>query len=136
MQQQTRTFPLNGKFTKEAREIYDIVLKMQQEVIHMIKADMHWEQAHVLAHKHAIAGLLALGILKGDREEIFNARISQAFFPHGLGHYLGMDTHDTGGNHNRQDPDVLFQNLRLRGQVPEGAVVTVEPGVSHWPRMI
>ncbi|KAK1249657.1 hypothetical protein MKX08_009660 [Trichoderma sp. CBMAI-0020] len=125
----TRTFPLNGKFTKEARAIYDIVLKMQQEVIHMIRADMHWEQAHVLAHKHAIAGLLALGILKGDRDEIFNARISQAFFPHGLGHYLGMDTHDTGGNHNRQDPDVLFQNLRLRGQVPEGAVVTVEPGI-------
>ncbi|KAL7943331.1 peptidase M24, structural domain-containing protein [Trichoderma barbatum] len=125
----TRTFPLNGKFTKEAREIYDIVYKMQQECIAVCKAGMHWEDAHILAHKIAIDGLLAIGILKGDKDEIFKARTSQAFFPHGLGHYLGMDTHDTGGNHNRQDPDVIFQNLRLRGQVPAGGVVTVEPGV-------
>lgn len=109
---------------------------MQQECIAVIKAGMHWEDAHVLAHKIAIDGLLALGILKGDKDEIFNARISQAFFPHGLGHYLGMDTHDTGGNHNRQDPDVIFQNLRLRGQVPAGGVVTVEPGVSSYSIMI
>lgn len=103
---------------------------MQQECIAVIKAGMYWEDAHILAHKIAIDGLLALGILKGDKDEIFKARTSQAFFPHGLGHYLGMDTHDTGGNHNRQDPDVIFQNLRLRGQVPAGGVVTVEPGVS------
>ncbi|KAK4079124.1 hypothetical protein Trihar35433_229 [Trichoderma harzianum] len=125
----TRTFPLSGKFTKEGREIYDIVLKMQKETMAILKAGVAWEDAHILAHKIAIDGLLAIGILKGDKDEIFKARTSQAFFPHGLGHYLGMDTHDTGGNHNRQDPDVIFQNLRLRGQVPAGGVVTVEPGV-------
>ncbi|KAK5989670.1 putative Xaa-Pro aminopeptidase [Cladobotryum mycophilum] len=125
----TRTFPLNGKFTKESREIYDIVYKMQHECIGIIKAGMRWEDAHVLAHKIAIEGLLSLGILKGDKDEIFEARISQAFFPHGLGHYLGMDTHDTGGNPNREDKDIIFRNLRLRGSVPAGGVVTVEPGV-------
>ncbi|KOS21780.1 putative Xaa-Pro aminopeptidase [Escovopsis weberi] len=125
----TRTFPLNGKFTKESREIYDLVLKMQTECISMLRAGLRWEDAHILAHKIAIDGLLSLGILKGDKEEIFKARISQAFFPHGLGHYLGMDTHDTGGNQNHHDEDAMFRNLRIRGNVPAGGVVTVEPGV-------
>ena len=58
------------------------------------------------------------------------ARTSVAFFPHGLGHYLGMDTHDVGGNPNPEDEDKLFRYLRLRGRVPAGSVVTVEPGVS------
>ena len=52
-----------------------------------------------------------------------------AFFPHGLGHYLGMDTHDTGGNPNPQDSDKMFRYLRIRGKVPEDSVVTVEPGI-------
>lgn len=56
-------------------------------------------------------------------------RISAAFFPHGLGHYLGMDTHDTGGNPDYGDPDAMFRFLRIRGEIQEGAVVTVEPGV-------
>lgn len=125
----TRTFPINGKFTKESRAIYDIVLKMQLDTIAALKADILWEDVHVLAHKIAIDGLLALGILKGDNDEILAARTSVAFFPHGLGHHLGMDTHDTGGNPNPADPDTMFRYVRLRGRVPEGSVVTVEPGI-------
>jgi len=52
-----------------------------------------------------------------------------AFMPHGLGHYLGMDTHDTGGHANYEDPDQMFKYLRVRGEVPAGAVITVEPGI-------
>jgi len=126
---QTRTFPLSGKFTKESRDIYDIVYKMQQDCTDMIKAGMLWDDIHLHAHKIAIAGLLALGILRGDASEILAARTSAAFFPHGLGHYLGLDTHDVGGNPNRGDKDALFRYLRLRGVIPAGSVVTVEPGV-------
>ncbi|KHN97111.1 Peptidase M24, structural domain protein [Metarhizium album ARSEF 1941] len=125
----TRTFPLTGKFTKESRNIYDIVLRMQKECIELIKGGMLWDDLHLHAHKVAIDGLLALGILKGDAREILDARTSAAFFPHGLGHHLGMDTHDTGGNPNPNDKDKLFRYLRLRGHVPAGAVVTVEPGI-------
>ncbi len=80
-------------------------------------------------HKIAIDGLLKLGILKGDKDAILKQRTSNAFFPHGLGHYLGMDTHDTGGNANYNDSDPMFRYLRVRGALPAGSVITVEPGV-------
>jgi Xaa-Pro dipeptidase len=125
----TRTFPINGKFTTESRAIYDIVLQMQNECIDMLREGVLWDDVHSHAHKVAIAGLLKLGILKGDADAIFRDRTSTAFFPHGLGHYLGMDTHDTGGNPNYADKDSLFRYLRVRGKLPAGSVITVEPGI-------
>jgi Xaa-Pro dipeptidase len=126
----TRTFPISGKFTPEARAIYGIVLRMQSECIDMLKAGVLWDDVHAHAHKVAIAGLLDLGILKGgDVETIFKSRTSVAFFPHGLGHYLGMDTHDCGGNPNYADKDPMFRYLRVRGTLPAGSVITVEPGI-------
>lgn len=127
---QTRTFPISGKFTKESRAIYDIALRMQQETMALIKAGVLWDDVHLRGHEVAVEGLLNLGVLKGDKEEIMKARTSVAFFPHGLGHYLGMDTHDVGGKPNPEDGDRLFRYLRLRRRVPAGSVVTVEPGVS------
>ncbi|RMZ73448.1 Xaa-Pro dipeptidase [Pyrenophora seminiperda CCB06] len=125
----TRTFPLKGKFTDESLAIYKIVLDMQHQCINALKEGVVWDHVHELAHKIAIKGLLELGILKGDAEEIFTKRISVAFFPHGLGHYLGMDTHDTGGNPNYADKDIMFRYLRTRGSLPARSVITVEPGV-------
>lgn len=127
----TRTYPVGGKFTPESRAIYDIVLRMQNESIGMLKEGVRWDDVHEHAHRVAIDGLLALGILKGDKEEIFKSRTSVAFMPHGLGHYLGMDTHDTGGDPNYADKDSMFRYLRKRGTLPTGAVITVEPGVSR-----
>ncbi|KAI9826314.1 MAG: hypothetical protein M1832_000231 [Thelocarpon impressellum] len=125
----TRTFPIGGKFTAESRAIYDVVLKMQEECFPLLKASVAWEEVHVKAHRVAIQGLLELGILKGDAQEIFDSRTSVAFFPHGLGHYLGMDTHDVGGNPNYKDGDSMFRYLRIRGRLPAGSIVTVEPGI-------
>ncbi|KAK7740444.1 hypothetical protein SLS53_005285 [Cytospora paraplurivora] len=125
----TRTFPINGKFTPESRAIYDIVLRMQLESIASLKEGVSWDDVHANAHRIAIDGLLELGILKGDKEEIFQSRTSVAFFPHGLGHYMGMDTHDTGGDPNYEDEDTLFRYLRKRGTLPAGSVITVEPGI-------
>ena len=100
----------------------------------MLKDGVLWDDVHLTAHKIAIDGLLALGILQGDKEEILKARTSVAFLPHGLGHYLGMDTHDTGGHPNYEDKDTMFRYLRVRGNLPEGSIITVEPGVSELPR--
>lgn len=126
----TRTFPINGKFTRESKAIYEIVLRMQTECYGMIREGVMWEDVHARAHMVAIEGLLELGILhNGSAQEIFDARTSTKFFPHGLGHMLGMDTHDTGGHANYSDPDPMFRYLRIRGRLPAGAVVTNEPGV-------
>ncbi|KAF6809305.1 xaa-pro dipeptidase [Colletotrichum sojae] len=125
----TRTFPISGKFSKESREIYDIVLKMQLDCTAALKEGVVWDDIHLLAHKIAIDGLHSIGILKGDKEEILKSRTSVAFFPHGLGHYLGMDTHDVGGNPNYADKDPMFRYLRVRGKLPAGSIVTVEPGI-------
>ncbi|KAI1092404.1 peptidase M24, structural domain-containing protein [Rostrohypoxylon terebratum] len=125
----TRTFPISGKFTEESRAIYEIVLQMQTDTIAVLKEGVSWDEVHLLAHKIAIDGLLSLGILKGNREEILEARTSTAFLPHGLGHYLGLDTHDTGGHPNYSDPDPIFRYLRVRQNLPAGSVITVEPGI-------
>ncbi|KAL9109054.1 MAG: hypothetical protein Q9227_006294 [Pyrenula ochraceoflavens] len=125
----TRTFPISGTFSKESKIIYDIVDEMQQSCFGMLKAGVLWESVHEKAHRVAIKGLKAAGILVGDDNEIFEKRVSVAFFPHGLGHYLGMDTHDTGGKANYQDEDPMFRYLRVRGTVPAGSVITVEPGI-------
>lgn len=129
----TRTFPIttDGKFTPESQQIYDLVLLMQSECMKMIKAGMLWEDVHMKAHTVAAAGLQSLGIFskKLSVKEILDSQITTRFFPHGLGHYLGMDTHDTGGNANYEDPNPFFAYLRVRGTVPAGAVITNEPGI-------
>ncbi|MCJ1420289.1 hypothetical protein MMC32_006646 [Xylographa parallela] len=125
----TRTFPVRGRFSAESRAVYDVVLRMQRECTALITAGVVWDAVHARAHEVAIEGLLGLGILKGGKADIFAKRTSVAFFPHGLGHYLGMDTHDTGGGADYADPDGMFRYLRVRGPLPAGSVVTVEPGI-------
>nr|POE87777.1 putative xaa-pro aminopeptidase pepp [Quercus suber] len=127
----TRSFPLNGTFTKESREIYDLVLRMQSECMSMIRAGVLWEDVHMKAHTIAAQGLRELGILEKSLsvERILFSKITTRFFPHGLGHYLGMDTHDVGGNADYNDPDEFFRYLRIRGRLPPGSVVTNEPGI-------
>ncbi|KAL8935959.1 MAG: hypothetical protein Q9216_005175 [Gyalolechia sp. 2 TL-2023] len=126
----TRTMPLKGKFDTESRQIYEIVEKMQDAAFALLREGVKWEDLHIRAHEVAAEGLLALGILcNGTAKELLKERLGVAFFPHGLGHYLGMDTHDTGGNPNYEDNDIIFRYLRIRGEIPAGGVVTVEPGI-------
>jgi len=129
----TRVIPLAGRFPTETRHIYEIVLEMQKECIAVLKEGVRWDDVHALAHRIAIKGLVKLGILRGTEDELFEKRVSVAFFPHGLGHYLGMDTHDTGGYPNYDDKDQMFRYLRVRRNLPAGAVITVEPGVRSIP---
>jgi len=127
----TRTFPISGKFTPHSLSIYNLVLQMQKECTEMLREGILWDDVHVTAHKIAIAGLQTLGILKKSfsAAELLESRVSTIFFPHGLGHYLGMDTHDTGGHADYADNDPMFRYLRVRGKLPAGSIITVEPGV-------
>lgn len=125
----TRTWPIDGEWTPEAREIYETVHKMHDAAMAMIKPGVHWEDVHLKTHRVLIKRFLELGIFQnGCEEEIFETRISAAFYPHGLGHMIGMNTHDTGGKANYNDPNPMLRYLRIRRKLQENMVVTVEPG--------
>lgn len=134
----TRCFPINGKWTKEHREIYDVVLEMHQAAMEEIKPGAPWESIHLLAHRILIRNFLKLGIFKPEfsEQEIFDRKASVCFFPHGLGHLLGLDTHDVGGQPNYEDSDPYLAFLRLRRPLQEGMVVTNEPGCYFNPFLI
>ncbi|KAI1769169.1 hypothetical protein GGR53DRAFT_517382 [Hypoxylon sp. FL1150] len=110
----TRTLPIGPryKFTAEAKAVYDLVHKMQEECIQRIKPGVVFRDLQLHATLVAVQGLLDLGILRnGTAEEIFKNGTGAAFFPHGLGHHVGLDVHE------------LHNTLRT------GMIVTVEPGV-------
>lgn len=132
----TRCFPTDGKWSKEHREIYDSVLDMQQQTMNMIKAGESWDEIHLKAHRVLIDRFLQLGIFKGDKDAIFESNVSVVFFPHGLGHLLGLDTHDVGGHADYNDPDPKLRYLRLRRTLQAGMVLTDEPGIYFSPYLI
>ncbi|PVH16315.1 uncharacterized protein CXQ87_004187 [Candidozyma duobushaemuli] len=133
----TRCFPINGDWTEEHLTIYNLVLDMQRQTMAMIKPGARWDDIHLKAHRVMIKEFIRLGIFKDyPEEEIFDSSISARFFPHGLGHVLGMDTHDVGGRPNYDDPDPKLRYLRLRRTLKEGMVLTDEPGVYFSPFLL
>ncbi|KAI5474676.1 Xaa-Pro dipeptidase [Pseudohyphozyma bogoriensis] len=136
----TRCIPIGngGRFTEECADIYSLVLEMQEEAFKIIGPGTNWEDVQLLMHKVATRGLLKLGIFAkggfgGSEDElvdkILESGLSNAFFPHGVGHLLGLDVHDVGGLPEGKSKHPLMRYLRLRVPLEEGFVVTVEPGI-------
>ncbi|KAJ1810627.1 hypothetical protein LPJ56_004052 [Coemansia sp. RSA 2599] len=127
----TRTWPLGASFSAECRAIYAVVLDMQKTVIAACGPNKQWMDMHLLANRVAAKGLLELGILRGSLEDIVEKHVVGYFMPHGIGHLIGIDTHDVGG-YPRGVERVNAPGLRYlranREMLPRMAF-TVEPGL-------
>ncbi len=119
----TRTFPVNGKFSPEQKALYEIVLQAQLAAIDAVKIGNAYREPHEVAVRILTQGLLDLGLMKGDLEDLLEAEAYRQFYMHGTGHWLGMDVHDVGA-YKQEGEWRPYQ---------EGMVVTVEPGLYIAP---
>lgn len=127
----TRSYPISGKFTEKQKQIYNIVLQAQSDVFAMVKPGVSWQACHIQSEKTILKGLQDLGIVKGDFDEMWEKRVPFYFMPHGLGHYMGLYTHDLPGRKDKEndwiDYDMMY--LRVHRKLEEGMVLSNEPGI-------
>ena len=119
----TRTFPVNGKFSPEQKALYEIVLNAQLAAIDAVKIGNSYKEPHNVAVRILVEGLLSLGIMQGDIEQIIETEAYRQFYMHGTGHWLGMDVHDVGA----------YKQAGEWRPYEAGMVVTIEPGLYIAP---
>jgi len=119
----TRTFPINGRYTKAQREIYDLVLKTQMSCVEMVRPGVTHDQLKQHSIEMLTEGMVELGLLKGNAEELIKEKKHEQFYMHGLGHMIGIDVHDVGRYYFGEDSRPL----------EPGVVMTVEPGLYISP---
>jgi Xaa-Pro aminopeptidase len=142
----TRTFPVGKTFTNQQSELYEVVLAAMDHAISMLKPGARYKDIHLAACKKLVEGLKQVGLMKGDADEAVATGAHTMFFQCGLGHMLGMDTHDMEdlGEQYVGYTDTLkketeafgLKSLRLGRELEEGFVVTVEPGIYIIPELI
>jgi Xaa-Pro aminopeptidase len=119
----TRTFPINGRYTKAQREIYDLVLKAQMACVEMVRPGVTHDQLKQHSIEVLTEGMVELGLLEGKTEELIKEKKYEKFYMHGLGHMLGIDVHDVGRYYFGKESRAL----------EPGVVMTVEPGIYVAP---
>jgi len=141
----TRTFPVGGTFSAQQKDIYNIVLKANMETIKASIPGRTYREVHLMAAKIIAGGLKDLGLMKGDLDEAVAAGAHALFFPHGLGHMLGLDVHDMEGlgenyvgysDTLKRSDQFGLAYLRLGRELEPGFVVTNEPGCYFIPALI
>jgi Xaa-Pro aminopeptidase len=141
----TRTIPVGGKFSSVQKDIYEIVLTAQKNAISSIKPGAKYVDVHLVASKIIAAGLIQMGIMKGNPSDAIKNGAHALFFPHGLGHMLGLDVHDMEGlgeefvgydNKIKRSNQFGLSYLRFAKQLKPGYVLTVEPGIYFIPELI
>ncbi|XXG48222.1 hypothetical protein AAC387_Pa02g2732 [Persea americana] len=126
----TCSFPVNGKFTSDQSLVYNAVLKAHNVVLSTMKPGVRWIDMHKLAEKTILESLRTGGLIVGDVDDMMAERLGAVFMPHGLGHFLGIDTHDPGGYTKEMErpKEPGLRALRTIRELQEGMVITVEPG--------
>ncbi len=140
----TRTVPVGGRFNARQKDIYEIVLAGQESAIKAVKPGVNFKDIHLQTARVMTDGLKALGLMKGDAAEAVAAGAHALFFPHGLGHNLGLDVHDMEdyGENNvgygekvERSPQFGLAYLRMARELRPGHVMTVEPGIYFIPAL-
>ena len=127
----TRCWPVGPRFDGAQRALYDIVLELQEAAISRVRAGVEYRDIHMEASRAVARGLVDFGLLRGDADGLVEQDAHALFFPHGIGHLIGLATHDVGGyaegRRASERPGLRF----LRSDLPlqEGYVVTIEPGI-------
>nr|CAD7572387.1 unnamed protein product [Timema californicum] len=127
----TCSFPANGKFTPDQRNIYNAVLNANTAVMEAVKPGVSWVEMHKLSNKVMLEELRSHGVLQGDVKEMLKAGLAAVFQPHGLGHLMGLDVHDVGGylaGAPERPTEPGLSKLRTARVLEEGMVLTIEPG--------
>ena len=141
----TRTTPVGGQFTSKQREVYEVVLAANNKATELTKPGVTYLSVHLAAAEVIAGGLKELGLIKGDVREAVKAGAHALFFPHGLGHMLGLDVHDMEdlgqiyvGYDDETRPMDQFgaAALRLGKRLKPGFVITNEPGCYFIPALI
>ena len=142
----TRTYPVNGRFTQRQLDIYSIVEECHDYVLDVAKPGVKYMDVHFAVCRLMTERLKALGLMKGDTDEAVRAGAHAMFLPHGLGHMMGMDVHDMEGldqinvgfdEETQPNLEQFGTNcLRMGRRLEEGFVVTDEPGIYFIPALI
>ena len=141
----TRTLPTGGKFTQKQKDIYEIVLTANDYAREASRPGVTYRDVHLGAAKIIVQGLMNLGLVHGDVDEMVAAGVQGLFMPHGLGHNMGLDVHDMedlGENYVGYDPDQTrakqlgLGSLRMARRLVPGHVITDEPGIYFIPALI
>ena len=141
----TRTYPTSGRFTQKQKEIYSIVYECNQLAFSLAKPGVAYRDVHLASARKMLEGLSALGLVKGDLDQMVAEGIAGLFQPHGLGHNMGLDVHDMedlGENLVGYDKDqkrasqLGLGSLRMARVLRPGHVVTDEPGIYFIPALI
>ena len=141
----TRTFPVSGKFSDKQKDIYNVVLNSQLAAIDKMNAGVPFRDCHLTTATVIADGLKDLGLMKGSVEDAVQKGAHALFFPHGLGHMMGLDVHDmeplgennVGYNDEFKRSDQFgLAYLRMAKRLEPGFVITVEPGIYFIPQLI
>lgn len=141
----TRTWPVSGRFTQQQRDVYQIVEKALTEVAAALRPGLPYREAHLKAAHLLFDGLKSLGLTQGDTSEAVAAGAHALFFPHGLGHHIGLDVHDMEdlgedrvgyGPQMQRSGQFGLRSLRLGRPLEAGFALTVEPGLYFIPDLI
>lgn len=116
----TRTIPVNGEFSKAQKEIYELVLSVEKSIIQMIKPNIKRSWLHKKSEELLVKGMIRLGILKGEYKKIIKKQIHKKYYPHGIGHWMGLDVHDECPYKDENGDEILLAS---------GMVLTIEPGI-------
>jgi len=134
----TRTYAVDGAFSPELRDLYQVVLAVEKNAITRCRAGQEYREIHLRAGLELTRGLVDLGYLRGDPESLFEQDATALFFPHGVGHMVGLGVRDAGGylpgRERSERPGLRF--LRLDLPLEPGHVVTIEPGLYFVPALL